>query len=282
MRMGTAVMAGLVCATGAMAQSYYTGFESPQVAASVGGTVITGQDGWYVPVAGSLDQKSFLYTGNTLGFTQNPVGGNQFLAGVSTGVAVARAQQNFPFGSSGQFTVAWDMAAQFGAGGALPTAANLSSFSLNHSTLAAGAFRGFISLQNYVNPADPTQGFKVEFNVFNAAGVATNNQSPGTAWTSLQFNHWYRQYVTFDLTTNLVTQIVLLDLHTGIGTFTSPVGWYLNGGTSTALPGPNAVRFFVGGSAGSTMGWDNLNIVPAPSALALLGLGGLLAARRRR
>jgi len=280
--MGMTAMVGLVCATGAMAQSYYTGFELPQVAASVGGTVVTGQDGWYLPVAGSLDQKSFLYTGNTLGFVQNPVGGNQFLAGVSTGAAVARAQHNFPFGSTGQFTVAWDMASQFAPGGALPTAPNLSSFSLNHSTLAAGAFRGFISLQNYVNSADPTQGFKVEFNVFNAAGVPTNNQSPGMAWTSLQFNHWYRQYVTFDLTSNLISQIVLVDLHTGIGTFTSPTGWYLNGGISTALPGPDAVRFFVGGSAGSTMGWDNLNIVPAPSALALLGLGGLLACRRRR
>ena len=61
-----------------------------------------------------------------------------------------------------------------------------------------------------------------------------------------------------------------------------PSGWYLNGGANTTLPAPDAFRFFAGGQAGNTMGYDNLNIVPAPASLGLLGLAGVVAARRRR
>jgi MYXO-CTERM domain-containing protein len=46
----------------------------------------------------------------------------------------------------------------------------------------------------------------------------------------------------------------------------------------TPLPGGTTIDLLGGFTAGS----GSFNVVPAPSALALLGLGGLVAARRRR
>jgi hypothetical protein len=271
------VAAGLLAASVAQAQ-YYTGFEATPYSASAGGTVLTGQNGWYLP--SGIDDKVYTYTGNSLGFVQNPVGGDQFIAGVSGGgTSFARAQHNVPFGSA-QYTVSYDMAAAFS--GTAPSAANLSSFSLNHDTLTAGQFRGFINLNNFIDLTNPAAGWKAEFNVFNAAGTAMTNQSPGAAWTNLLDNHWYRQYITFNLSTNLISSITLVDLHSGASSNATPTGWYLDGGATSTLPLPDAVRFFVGGNAGNTMGWDNVSVVPAPASLALLGLGGLIAGRRRR
>lgn len=268
----------LALAAVAHGQTYYTGFESPDYNASAAGVSVTGQQGWYLP--SGINGNVHTYAGNSLGLTQNPVGGNQFLGGVSNGGAdFARSQVNYAFGA-GQYTVAWDMAPTYL--GVTPSAINLGSASLNHSTLLAGQFRGFIALNNFVDLNNPSLGWKAEFNVFNAAGGALANQSPGPFWQNLTNNHWYRQYVTVDFTTNQVVKVALVDLHTGASDTVQPNGWYLDGGSASTLPLPDAWRFFVGGSAGNAMGWDNLTVVPAPASLALLGLGGLMAARRRR
>jgi hypothetical protein len=279
-----------LAAAGAMVASadaqFYTGFELPQYNASPAGTVLTGQQSWYLPVAGSVNGNVNTYAGNTYGFVQNPVGGNQFATTASTspppGTAgpFARAQIDVPFASA-QYTVAYDFAGVF-SGGTPPSAANLSSFSLNHPTLAAGAFRGFIALNNFIDFNNPSLGIRTEFNVFNAAGTALNNQSPGAAWTNLQYNHWYRQYVTFNLATNEVTTITLVDLHNGTSATANPVGWYMNGGAASTLPLPASLRLFGGGPVGNVTGWDNVELVPTPGTLALLGVAGVFATRRRR
>jgi len=277
-RVFLSIVTGLA-ATAAHA-NYYTGFELPNFNGSPAGTSLTGQGGWYLPVAGSTDARVHTYGGNSHGIVQNPVGGNQFVvtqAGPSN--AFARAQYDYPF-APGQYTVSYDLAGVYE--GAPPSALNLSSFSLNHPTLAAGAFRGFIALNNFVDANNPQAGIKVEFNVFNAAGTATNNLSPGAAWANLQYNHWYRQYVTFDLATNLVTAITLVDLHSGASSTANPQGWYMNGGAQSTLPMPASVRLFGGGNVGNVTGWDNVHIVPAPGALALLVGAGVMARRRRR
>lgn len=279
MRLACASVAALAVSAVAQGQ-YYTGFELPQFAGTPAGTVASGTDGWYQPVAGGLDHNVYTYTGNTLGFDQNPVGGNQFLGGVSGGGSLfPRAQRNNDFSAS-QWTVAYDMAANWSGTGS--SALNLSSFSLQHDTVAAGSFKQFIALNNFVDLANPSAGWKAEFNVFDAAGTAMNNLSPGTEWQNLDLNHWYRQYITFDLGTNEITEITLVDLHTGSSATSNPTDWYMTGGASSALALPNGVRFFVGGAAGNTMGWDNLQMIPAPASLALLGLGGLAMSRRRR
>ncbi|MBM4107405.1 MAG: PEP-CTERM sorting domain-containing protein [Phycisphaerae bacterium] len=283
---GTFAIAAAALATGAQAQNFFTGFEAPTYSASGAGVPLTvginnpagGQDSWYLPAG--IASNVHTYAGNAPGFVQNPTGGDQFVSGISGGgTNFARAQRNFAF-DAGQFTIAWDMAAMFLATGA--SAINLSSMSLQHDTVPAGQFRQFIALNNFVDLANPAAGWKAEFNVFNAAGGALNNQSPGTTWAALQVNHWYRQSVTFDLATNQIVSISLEDLHSGVVTATSPVGWYMTGGAASTLALPNAYRMFVGGAAGNAMGWDNVSVVPAPATLALMGLGALAAARRRR
>lgn len=273
---------GVVAAVGlasAAHATYYTGFELPQYNASPAGVNLTGQQGWTAsPVAGSLNFNVHTYAGNSYGFVQNPVGGNQFIAGLS-GTGPARAQIGVGFSNS-TWTVSYDMNAGFN--GTLPTAANLGSFSLNHNTLAANTFQGFINLLNFNVAANPAAGWKSEFNVFDAAGVALNNQSPGAFFANLKTNNWYRTYVTVDFAAHQILTISIIDLHTGLGSSVNPNGWYLNGGAASTLPLPDALRAFAGGNAGNITGWDNINAVPAPAgALALAG-GLLFAARRRR
>jgi hypothetical protein len=271
------IAAGLCSA--AQAQ-LYTGFELPQFNGSPAGIPVGGQSGWYQPVVGGLEHNVHTYAGNAAGFVQNPVGGNQFIAGVSGGGSLfPRAQVNHNFGA-GTWTIAYDMAGQWLGTGS--SSANLGSFSLQHDTVPALQFKQFIALNNFVDLANPAGGWKVEFNVFDAAGAAVNNASPGSAWSGLALNNWYRQFITFDLSSNRVSGITLLNLHTGASTSVAPQDWYLTGGAQSTLSLPNSVRFFVGGAEGNTMGWDNLYVVPAPGTLALLGAGLAFGARRRR
>jgi PEP-CTERM motif len=48
------------------------------------------------------------------------------------------------------------------------------------------------------------------------------------------------------------------------------------------MPLPTAFRFFASGNQANITGWDNLSVIPAPGALALLGFGLFGVARRRR
>jgi hypothetical protein len=269
-------VAGLCSAAHAQ---FYTGFELPQFTGTAAGLPVGGQNGWYQPVAGGLEHNVHTYAGNAAGFVQNPVGDAHFIAGVSGGGSLfPRAQVNNNFGG-GTWTIAFDMAGQWLGTGS--SSANLGSFSLQHDTVPAGQFKQFIALNNFVDLANPAAGIKAEYNVFNAAGAAVNNASPGPAWQNLSINTWYRQFITFDLGSNQITNLTLLDLHTGLSTAVQPADWYLTGGASSALAMPNSVRFFVGGAEGNAMGWDNLYMVPAPGSLALLG-GALVMGCRRR
>ncbi len=266
--------AAVLGACAAAHADFVTGFEAPEHNASAAGTSLTGQQGWTLPAG--IDQHVFTYENNALGFVQNPVGGNQFIGRTSGGgTNFARGQHLVDFSAGGQFTISYDMAAI--ASGATSTA-NLSSFSLQDSVTQ----RSYINLNNFVNLNDPSQGWKAEFNVFNAAGVAQNNQSPGAAFTGLANNHWYRLYTTVDFATNLITSVTIADLHTGASTTANPTGWYLTGGANPTAALPTAVRFFTGGNTSNTMGWDNLNVIPSPASLSLLGAGMLIAGRRRR
>jgi hypothetical protein len=271
----TSFIAAVAGLAGAAQATYFTGFELPDFNAGL----LTGQQGWTnSPVAGSLAYNVSAYAGNAAGLVQNPVGGNQFILGVSA-TGPARAQHAVAWTNS-VWTVSYDMAPTYS--GALPSAINLGSASLNHNTLLAGQFQGFIALNNFNVPANPAAGWHVDFNVFNAGGTSTPNQSPGAFWANLQTNHWYRQYVTVDFAAHQILTVTIVDLHTGLGASVNPVGWYLDGGANSTLPLPDAWRFFTGGSAGSTMGWDNLQAIPGPAGALALAAGGLLLAARRR
>ena len=88
--------------------------------------------------------------------------------------------------------------------------------------------------------------------------------------------------MTMDLSTNMITELSIVDLNNGQGATFAPVGFFLSGGAAGAGGAATGYRMFTGGDDGNVTAWDNVTITPAPGALALLGLGGLVAMRRRR
>jgi len=255
-------IAALAAATQARAQGLRFTFEPPPYNASAGGTLLTGQNGWYLPpIAGSVDFNAFTYTGNAYGFPANADGGTQFISGRWIGnTNFARGQHPLDFSAGGTWTATWDVAAKFD--GTLPTFENLGSFSLQDSTLS----RYWQQLMNWGTHAATGDLFDINYGVFTAAGGAIAFMSPGPAWQGLSVNHWYRQTTRWSFTSNLITEVTITDLTTGATTTANPVGWYLAGGAASALPLPTDIRVFAGGSGATTQGnisaWDNITVAP--------------------
>ncbi len=289
MRVLAFVLAGLGAAAAARAD-FITGFEGPVYTGSAAGTLLTngfgggGQDGWYNPVAGSVDFKVHTYAGNAIGFSNNPNGGDQFVgvAGTAAPNNIGRAQHAHDFSSTNIWTADWDVNGLFvGPAGVTPVN-NLGSFSLQPSSTA----NYWQQLMRYMVPASPTS-YEIVYGVFSAAGgAAPAFQSPGAAWQNIPTDHWIHQSTKWDFGTNQILSVSIQDITAGGPVTTvdvSGLGWYLAGGQNNVLakPLPTDIRLFTGNVNNAT-GWDNVSIVPAPSALGLLGLGGLFAARRRR
>jgi len=250
---------------------WVTGFEAPDYTGSAAGTVLTGQQAWYNPVAGSVDAKVYTYGGNALGLVQNPEGGDQFVGERSDGgTAYARAEHAFAWADRDVWKMSVDVAAAFN--GTLPATDNVGSLSLQPS--ATSRYWQYIMTWQDVNTAT---AFK--------AGYLTNESPsspvwPGAEWQNLPVNHWYRLSTTFRFSDNLILECTIKDLTTQQETTVQPIAWHLLQGT---MPVPTGLRFFAGGTtAGNIMGWDGLSIIPEPATLALLALGLAVAARRAR
>ncbi len=261
----TAAMATLGCTVAAA--EYFTDFEPPLYTGSPEGTVLTGQQGFYLPDASTPSTDWFVYTyaGNVLGLPPNPGdGGEQFAGGTGLGDgSYARAQwtQDGTFGDgTGLWTTSFDIAATFV--GELPTNDNLGSFSTmpcddpynpDHAT--------FIALARWTDPNTGTN-WNADYLYYNAAGGYVIASVPDPGFQGLPINHWYRWSTTFDFDSNAITQLAITDLATGQTVTYEPQDWYLAGGGGGGLPAPIGFRLFAGTSSpyGNTLAFDNLAI----------------------
>jgi hypothetical protein len=224
---------------------------------SPAGTVLTGQDGYYIPAdTDSVDYEVYTYLGNDLGFSVNPQGGSQFVAGVGPGDGTfyARAQRDVTWGE-GVWEISYDVAVI-----SLqepPTAQNIGSFSIQPS--ATGVL---LHLFTWVDPAT-ADSWNAYYMYYDAGGtqIAVPGEAPGPEWSNLELNHWYRFITVVDFDTNLTVEVTIIDLATGDSATVEPTDWYLQGGMG-GPPEFNAFRFFAGGGTGSSNGvaWDNIDI----------------------
>jgi hypothetical protein len=277
-------VAGLALASSAMGQ-YSSNFEPPLYTGSAAGTNLTtpGQDGWYLPpVAGSQDATVHTYANNAFGFVTNPTGGTQFAVTRFGNANPSRANHAFDFSQTDVFTVAYDFCGdRFG--GSLPASNNIGSFSLQNS--ATAQYFQTLMVWDDVNTGNAMDH---NYGVFAASGGAIGFVTPpDPAWNALNLNTWYRSTTTFSFATHQILSISIDNLHNAdpaVSLDVSGLGWYLAGGANSTLPRPTDIRLFGSGAADDVnqMGWDNVSVVPAPATLALLGLGGLIAGRRRR
>ncbi len=241
----------LLATTPAHAQ-YTSDFEN--LNASAGGTVLTGQDGFYLPAG--VDFNAYTYAGNVLGFVQNPVGGEQFVAGEGPGDGTnyARAQRDITWGA-GYVELEYDVAGQFLGTGT--TVDNVGSFSVQPYP----GSQDYIHLFSWVDPNDPV-AFKAWYMSYNVNGGIHNAPgiSPGVAWDNLDVNHWYRFGTVLDFATNRIVYAWVTDLHTGLSDGVVLTDWYMEGGAA-GKPAPTGFRFFAGGGNGSdnALAWDNMS-----------------------
>jgi hypothetical protein len=252
-----------------------TGFEAPDYAGSPAGTLLTGQQAWYNPVAGSADANVYTYTGNTYGIAQNPEGGEQFVGGLMQGnAAFSRAQHDFNWAEQDVWKVIVDVTGLYT--GALPAVDNLGSLSLQPS--GTSKYWQHIMTWQDINTATQFRSGYLTAETPAAPGVF-----PGPEWQNLPVNQWYRLSTTFRFSDNLILEVGIKDLTTGQETIVQPTGWHLLQGDMAV---PTALRFFTGGGAGASpagnfMAWDNLSI-PEPATLVLLVIGLAVATRRAR
>ena len=273
------ICTALVLAAGQPATAQFASdFEDPPYMGSAGGTVITGQDNFYIPVPGSYDGLVYTYAGNALGLPANPSGGGKQFAGVTGGTAeppknvpFARAQRDVVYGAgTGVWTVSYDVAATFV--GVLPSADNIGSFSTQVFTGEAT----YIALFTWTDPVTAAN-WDARYVWYNAGGAQLNEAvggeggGPGDpAFQGLAIDHWYRQSTTFNLDTNQILLVSITDLTTGVTITNSPSGRYLEGGAAGGTPPPTGFRLFGGagaaGAEGNTLAFDNISIDlrPAP------------------
>jgi len=269
----------LVSCAIAAAQGYGTDFEPPLYAGTAAGTVVTGQDGWYLPpVAGSQDGNVFTYTGNALGIALNPLGGMQFEGGLGNATGPARAQRPVDFSTGGIWRAEWDCTGRWN-NPTGPAVDNIGSWSMQPSTAANPPLsRYFQQLMSwgstptqYSGPLSPPtnqtatfQLFHIHWGIHTAAAPNTITfQVPGPEWLDLPVNNWFHISVTWDFDVAQIHRVSIRNITTNGTTTATNVtsfGWYLQGGPNSTLPLPTDVRLFAGGN-GDVSAWDNLSMV---------------------
>lgn len=253
-----------LAAAPAMAQ-YASDFET--INASAAGTVLTGQDSYYIPAGtNSADFLAYTYSGNALGLPANPDGGAQFVAGVGpASPTFARAQRDIAWGT-GMWVVSYDMAA-FTQDQTLPVTNNIGSFSAQPYPGAAT----YIHLFSWtdLNVGDTWQAGYLGYNADGTA-ILQPGTFPGPEWQGLQLEKWYRFTTVIDFDSNQIVEASIEDLDTSTKTTAAVSGVYLEGGANGGTGTPTGFRFFGGGTeAGNGTAWDNASIEPMAAGLTV-------------
>lgn len=255
MRSSAPVLCLLSFLAAPVAAQFATDFEA--LTASPAGTIITGQDSWYIPVAGSLDCTVMTYAGNTYGIPANPTGGANFFHARSMPANIfARGQRPTTLPANGIVFVEYDILCQY-AGAALPTQ-NIGSFSFQPSTNSV-----------YVNLLARWTALVASPPTWNADVVAGTGTPPNTvvtvlanpAFQNLPVNVWHRWGCTMDLVAGVHIDFRITNGATGITTIFQPAVPILLPRTVIA-PMPTDFRFFAGGSD-NVVAIDNVKITGA-------------------
>jgi hypothetical protein len=274
MRRCASSLAVVLCACAGAAAQHSDGYESGY-SASATGEILNGQNGYYNPVAGSDSANVYTYAGNSLGFPQNPTGGSNFVGGTGAGATLIRSQKDITY-PSGVVTIGFDIAAKYT--GTLPGAQNLGSMSTQPYPANPGTF---IQLARWTDPAT-AETWSADYVWHDSAGTSLTEAVGDPGFQNLRTDHWYRWTTAIDMATNQIVEVTLTDLTSGTTAVHNPLDRYGLGG-SAGVPSLTGYRWFVGSTvAGNTLGFDNLEIVPAPATLGLLGLAGFAGMRRRR
>lgn len=259
---------------------YLSGFESPEIAASASGIALNGQGGYYLPVAGSSSFSSYTYAGNSLGISQNPTGGSQFVAGVVTAAnQTVRSQHDIAPTNSGSLWLAADVLVA-NLNSAWTYGGTIGSLSVSDSTSGSNEIQFVFAnvWKTWTSPSgtawDPT------FGMYNANGVFGMYHSGSNL--ALAQNNWYRLAVLLDLDKNRVMEIDIDDLthgsiveHIDISGLAASQAFYLSNGAGAHNTITNVRLFATGDLDGNVQAFDNIRVgdVPEPASLALLGLG---------
>lgn len=259
-----AVSVSMLAVSTASAQ-YSSNFED--LDASAGGTLLTGQDGYYIPDGtDSVDFYAYKYTGNTLGIPKNPLGGAQFVAGVGPGSPTfARAQRDIAWGT-GIWEVTYDVCPTYLGTG--ESQDNLGSFSVQPYPGSAS----YIHLFSFMDPTNPV-AWRTTFNLYDENGLGKNGVSPGPEWDNLQLDRWYRLQTIIDFNQNRIVELRITDMATRETSVSCQATWYLEGGSGGGLE-PTGFRMFAGGGVtDNCVAWDNMSIQPAEGQFYLCADG---------
>lgn len=244
--------------------TYSTGFESPTWAGSSGGTALGGQNGFTSTAAG------YQIVNNA--------------ANAHSGSQYARILANSVASSTGGSAWAYNFAA-----GTVATPGIITATAWVRIGGTLGTRGGFVGIDLYT----PTTNRLAAISINNDGSLlllnGVDNGSGGTAsattgpGTIANVNAWHELSISLDFSTNtsqyfvdgiqLTAPLGFNTWDAGLTSFGSALLWSNRGASGT---NGTSVEYR----------WDDLSItntdVPAPGALALVGLGGLVANRRRR
>lgn len=255
-------LAVALLACGPALGQYSANFEAPTFSGSAAGTIMTGQDGYYIPAGTvSTDYMVYSYAGNAIGAAVNPDGGSQFVAGIGPGGGTyARAQRDYAWGS-GVTEVLYDVNAIWLPDPNFTVTNNLGSFSHQPTTAANGVQIHLFSWEEGFE-GERWQALYLHYDEFGVQ-VAQPGSAPGPEWENLELNHWYRMSTIVDFDTNQIIRASITDLTTGTTTTAETTGYYLSGGATGGPLDITAFRFFAGGGGtGNVIAWDNFSIAP--------------------